>query len=78
MKNHPKKSTESDQNKPIDRRKALVKIGNTVTGIVGVGSIGVMYRFLFPDVSNCNYVNLIEMIDFIKSNKFYFYEKSLY
>jgi len=50
MKNHSKKTNKNNPNKPIDRRKALITIGNTVTGIVGVGSIGVMYKFLFPDV----------------------------
>ena len=50
MKKQSNQSSENNKEKPINRRKVLITIGNSVSGIVGFGTIGVMYKFLSPNV----------------------------
>lgn len=46
----PKMNNHSNESKSINRRKFLITIGNTVIGIIGAGTLGVTYKFLWPNV----------------------------
>lgn len=42
--------TKSVEQKNISRRNIFINISNFILGIVGIGSLGIIYRFLSPNV----------------------------
>lgn len=50
MSNSSKNSNKNNLSKPTDRRKFLISVGNSIIGIVGVGTLGATYKFLWPNV----------------------------
>jgi len=49
MKNSSKNST-NNNSEQVDRRKFLITVGNSIIGIIGVGTLGATYKFLWPNV----------------------------
>ena len=50
MNNTSKNSNKNNISKSLDRRKFLISVGNSIIGIIGVGTLGATYKFLWPNV----------------------------
>ena len=49
MKNASNQKTESVPDRPMNRRKFFLTVGNSIIGIIGAGAAMVLYRFVSPE-----------------------------